>query len=73
MLATIRHFLVKSLLYNEGPVDIVRVSMLAPTGVAAVDVDGATTHSALALPLKRNYSKGIPKLSDKKRSMLQNK
>ena len=73
LLATIRHFLVKSLLYNEGPVDIVRVSMLAPTGVAAVDVDGATTHSALALPLKRNYSKGIPKLSDKKRSMLQNK
>ena len=73
LLATIRHFLVKSLSYNEGPVDIVRVSMLAPTGVAAVDVDDATTHSALALLPKRNYSKGIPKLSDKKRSMLQNK
>ena len=42
LLATIRHFLAKSLSYNEGPVDIVRVSMLAPTGVAAVDVDGAT-------------------------------
>ena len=73
LLATIRHFLVKSLSYNEGPVDILRVSMLAPTGVAAVDVDDATTHSALALLPKRNYSKGIPKLSDKKRSMLQNK
>ena len=47
--------------------------MLAPTGVAAVGVDGATIHSALALSPKRNYSKGIPELSDKKRCMLQNK
>ena len=30
-------------------------------------------HSALALSPKHNYSKGIPKLSDKKRCMLQNK
>ena len=34
--------------------------MLAPTGVAAVNVDDATIHSALALSPKRNYSKGIP-------------
>ena len=47
--------------------------MLAPTGVAAVNVDGANIHSALALSPKRNYSKDIPKLSDKKRCMLQNK
>ena len=60
LLATIRHFLVKSLSYNEGPVDKVRALMLAPTGVAAVNVDGATIHSALALSPKRNYSKGIP-------------
>ena len=73
LLVTIRHFLVKSLSYNEGSVDKVRVLMLAPTGVAAVDVDGATIHSALALSPKRNYSKGIPELSDKKRCMLQNK
>ena len=73
LLVTIRHFLVKSLSYNEGSVDKVRVLMLAPTGVAAVDVDGATIHSALALSPKRNYSKGIPELSDKKRFMLQNK
>ena len=47
--------------------------MLAPTGVAAANVDGANIHSALALSPKRNYSKDIPKLSDKKRCMLQNK
>ena len=47
--------------------------MLAPTGVAAVNVDGATIHSALALSPKPNYSKGMPKLSDKKQCMLQNK
>ena len=73
LLATIRHFLVKSLSYNEGPADKATALMLAPTGVAAVNVDGATIHSALALSPKRNYSKGIPKLSDKKRCMLQNK
>ena len=28
--------------------------MLAPTGVAAVNVDGATIHSALAFSPKRN-------------------
>ena len=73
MLATIRYFLVKSLSYNEGPVDKARVLMLAPRGLVAVNVDGGTIHSALVLSPKRNYSKGIPKLSDKKRCMLQNK
>ena len=73
LLVTIRHFLVKSLSYNEGSVDKVRVLMLVPTGVTAVGVDGATIHSALALSPKRNYSEGIPELSDKKRCMLQNK
>ena len=47
--------------------------MLAQTGVAAANVDGATIHSALDLLPKCNYSKGIPKLSDKKQCMLQNK
>ena len=71
LLATIRHVLVKSLSYNEGPVDKATVLMLAPTGVAAVNDDGATIYSALSLSPKRNYSKGKPKLSDKKRCMLQ--
>ena len=47
--------------------------LLALTGVAAANVDCATIYSALALSPKRNYSKGIPKLIDKKRCMLQNK
>ena len=73
LLASIRHFLVESLLYNEGPVDKAGVLMLTPAGAAAANFDSATIHSALALSPKRNYSKGIPKLSDKKRCMLQNK
>ena len=40
--------------------------MLAPTGVVAVNVDGATIHSAPAFSPRGNYSKGMPKLSDKK-------
>ena len=51
----------------------VRVLMLAPTGVAAVNADCATTHSALVLSPKCNYSDCVPKCSDKKRCMLQNK
>ena len=62
-----------SLSYYEGPTDKTRVLMLAPTGVAAVNVNGATIHSALALSPKLNYIQGIPKLSDKKRCMLQKK
>ena len=38
LLLTIRHFLTKSLSCNEGAVDKVRVLMLAPAGVAAVNV-----------------------------------
>ena len=66
LLSTIRHFVTKSLSHNEEAADKVRLLMLAPTGVAAANADGATIYSALALSLKRNYSKCVPKLSDKK-------
>ena len=35
----------KSLMYNGGDPDKPRVLLLAPTGVAAVNIDGTTIHS----------------------------
>ena len=65
MLLRIRYtFFPKSLSYSEGAVDKVRDLMLVSTGVAAVNIDGSTIQSALALSTKSDYSKCIPKLSD---------
>ena len=46
--------------------------LIAPTGVAAVNIHGSTVHSELDIPVGR-YGKSIPKLSDKMRSSLRNK
>ena len=60
--------------YRAGDPSKIRILTLAPTtGVAAVNIDGSTIHSALGIPLNRNFSKNIPKLSDKMRSMMRNK
>ena len=45
--------------------------MLAPTGVAAVNVAVATIHSGLGIPVGC-YHKTIPKLNNKNRSKLRN-
>ena len=47
--------------------------MLAPTGVAAVDVDGVTIHSALSIHADRNYGKSISNFNNNKRCFLRNK
>ena len=57
--------------YHAGDPDKAKIIMIAPTGVAAVNVSGATIHSALGIPVG-NYRKTIPKLSDKTKSKLRN-
>ena len=47
--------------------------MTAPTGVAAVNIEGNTIHSALSIPVDSDHCKEVPQLSDKKRSILRNK
>ena len=47
--------------------------MLAPTGVATVNVNGNTIHSSLGIPDDRGFAKNISRLGDKKRSILRNK
>jgi len=73
LITTISATLTKALSYGEGDVNKTKILMLAPTGVAAVNVDGSTIHSALGIPADRNFSKNISRLSDQKRSMLRSK
>ena len=73
LLSTIKYFLLKSLSYQSGGSDKEKLLMLAPTGVAAVNIDGSTIHSALGISPERNYGKNVAKMSDKRRSLLRNK
>ena len=47
--------------------------MFAPTGAAAVNIDGTTIHSAFSVSPDCNYQKFIPQLSYKRRCLLWNK
>ena len=49
-----------------------KVILVAPTGVAAVNIDGRTIHAALGLPVEHLWKK-LPRLSDKRRTALRNK
>ena len=49
-----------------------KVLLLAPTGVAAIDIDGTTIHNGLGIPVGY-FGKILPRLTDKMRSSLRNK
>ena len=49
-----------------------KVLLVAPTGVAAVNIDGTNIHTSSVIPIGR-YGKNLPRLNDKKRSALRNK
>ena len=44
------------------------VLLLAPTGVAAINIDGTTTNTALAIP--KNTGDTLPTISDPKRNKM---
>ena len=69
-LTTIRYYLEKALSYGSGELTKERMLMLAPTGVAAVHVDGSTIHSALGIVPDRKKSKQVSRISDKKKCSL---
>lgn len=73
LITTISDMLKKALSYRAGNLEKDKILILAPTGVAAINVEGNTIHSALGIPADRNFGKNIPRLGDKKRSMLRNK
>ncbi|XP_057292675.1 uncharacterized protein LOC130621409 [Hydractinia symbiolongicarpus] len=73
LIKTISDMLNKALSYRAGNLKEDKILILAPTGVAAINVEGNTIHSALGIPVDRSFTKNISKLSDKKRCMLRKK
>ena len=71
LISTIRLFLEKTFTDYVGTADKPKVLVLAPIGVAAINVDGTTIHSALGIPVNCK-TQTLPKLSDAKRSELRN-
>ena len=49
-----------------------KVLLMAPTGVAAINIDGTTIHTALNIPVG-SFGKNLPPLSVKMKSSLRNK
>ena len=72
LIRTIYHSLTKTLSYRATTLDKPKVLLVAPTGVAAVNIDGTTIHSALGLPVG-HLKKHLPRLNDKRRTALRNK
>ena len=71
LLKTIFFSLTKTLSYHTAE-SKQKVLLLAPTGVAAININGTTINSALKIPVGR-FEKNVPQLSDKLRSSLRNK
>ena len=62
----------KTLSYHGKELEKPYVMLLAPTGIATINIGENTIHSGLSIPVKQ-YGKTVPKLSDKIRSSLRNK
>ena len=59
----------KTLNFRTSSVEKPKVLLLAPTGVAAINISGTTIHSGLGIPVECR-GMHVPKLSDKKRCEL---
>ena len=66
LLTTIKLYLQKSLTYGSKDIGKERLLMLAPTGVAAVNVDGSTIHSTLGILTDYCSGKCVLKLHQEK-------
>ena len=64
--------LTKTLSYGNISLDKPKVLLMAPTGVAAINIDGTTIHTALNIPVG-SFGKNLSPLSDKMKSSLRNK
>ena len=68
---TICMFLTKTFNFYSGSPDKPKVLILAPTGVAAININGTTVNSGLSIPPYVNgYT--LPRLSDPERGRLRN-
>ena len=65
LIKSIYHSLTKTLSYRAMSLEKSKVLLVAPTGVAAVNIDGTTIHIALGLSVG-HFGKDIPRLNDRK-------
>ena len=64
--------LTKILSYRSILVDKPKALLMAPTGVATINIDGTTTHTAFNIPVG-HFGSNLPPLSDKLKSSLRNR
>ena len=69
LIKTIYMSINKVLMYKGGNPEKPRILLLAPTGVAAVNIDGTTIHTALGI----NVGGKLYPLNDRQRGILRNK
>ena len=62
----------KTFSYRNSELEKAKVLLLAPTGVAAINIGDTTIHTGLNIPVGC-FGKHLPPLSDKMRSMLRNR
>ena len=72
LMKVIHQSLTKIFSYENVSLDKPKVLLMAPTGVAAINIDGTTVHTALNIPVD-HFGKNLPSLSDKMRSTLRNR
>ena len=63
--------LTKTLSYGDVVIEKPKVLLMAPTGVAAIQVDGTTIHTALGIPVG-HFGTKLPPLPDKMKCSLRN-
>ena len=71
LLKVLYQSLTKILSYGNVSLDKPKVLLMAPTGAAAINIDGTTIHTALNRPISQ-FGKKVSPLSDKMRSSLRN-
>ena len=72
LIKTLYQALTKLFSYRTGDPNKPRMLLIAPTGVAAINIEGTTIHTGLGIPVGNYSRKTLPKLNDKMRSSLRN-
>ncbi|XP_057310099.1 uncharacterized protein LOC130648095 [Hydractinia symbiolongicarpus] len=72
LIKTIYQAMSKVLSYKSKDLNKPKVFLVAPTSVAAININGTTIHTAFGIPVG-HFGKNLPRLNDKRRSTLRNK
>ena len=68
MIKTIYHTARKTFRHATSNPDLPTVLLMAPTGVSAINIEGTTIHSALAIP--KETGDNLPPMSDQKKTQM---